>query len=817
MIKHSNLLICIFLFLGIQSFSQEFHLSGKIVDSRTKAPLAFVNIVVNNGPFGGISDIDGSFKLHSPDKIESLKISYVGYKSLTFRVDGSDKYDLEIKLEKSSYELLEVKIYPGINPAHRIINNVIANRDNNDPEKLRSFSYTSYDKMVITVDLDSLNTIDTSTMNINQKNMLGFFEDKDIFLMETVSNRTFLAPDRNYEEVVATKVSGFKDPIFVFLISQVQSTSFYKEMIQIANNNYINPISKGSTSKYYFEIRDTAYSDLMDTTFIISFRPLKNTNFDGLKGVLSISSHGWAIQNVKAKPDRREGGFEIRIQQMYELIDSNHWFPVQLNTDLVFFDVQQAGEKFDLLGIGKSYIRDIELNPEIIKRKLGPVGVDVDPNATSQKDDYWIQYRIDSLNSRDSATYAFVDSIGRANNFDKIAKSFEAVMQGNIPWKFVNIELDKIIKYNQYMGLYLGLGAHTNEKLSRFFSVGGYWGYGFKDQKAKYGGNLNFTLNRSRELKLLLKYRNDLSESGGVVFFDDNSRLLRPENFRNFLIRRENNTISYEAAMQMRVFKHFKGFAGIKVSNKEAFGDYQYAELINNKQELFNKFDFTELLIGTRFAFREKIIRTPRASLSLGTDYPVIWVQYTRGLKGVFNGDYDYNRIDLKVEKSFYTKYMGETTVVLKAGYIDSDLPYCNLYNGNGSYRVLTVFAHNSFATMRMNEFLSNRYIAGYFTHNFGKLLFRGEKFKPEFAIATNIAFGSLDNALDHKNVNIKTLELGYYESGLLINNILNLRLYYLGVGAFYRWGPYTFSQSFDNFAFKLSFVFPLQEMSSLK
>ena len=817
MIRQSCFLICIFLFFGVSSYSQEYYAEGKVLDSRTNAPLAFVNIVINDGPFGGTSDIDGSFKLHSPDRIEILSISYVGYKSLIYRIDNQDEKKLKIRLKKLSYELNEVKIYPGINPAHRIINKVIANRDNNDPEKLESFSYTSYDKMVITVDLDSLNMLDTSTMNNNQKNMIGFFEDKDILLMETVSERTFLAPDRNYEKVVATKVSGFKDPIFVFLISQVQSTSFYKEMIQIGNKNYINPISRGSISKYYFEIRDTAYSEQMDTTFIISFRPLRNTNFDGLKGVLSISTNGWAIQNVKAKPDRREGGFEIRIQQMYELFNEEKWFPVQLNTDVVFYDVQQAGDKFDLLGIGKSYIRDIEFNPEVVRRKLGPIGVDVDPNATSQKDDYWLQYRIDSTNRRDSATYAFMDSIGKANNFDKMAKSLEAVMQGSIPWKFVNIELDKIIRYNQYMGLYLGLGAHTNEKLSRVFSVGGYWGYGFKDQKDKYGGHLNFNLDRSMEMKLMLRYRNDLSESGGVSLFDDNTGLLRPENFRNFLIRRENNTISYEAGVQMKLFRHFNSFAGIKVSNKEAFGDYQFAEVKDNQLELIDMFDFTELIIGTRFAFREKIIRTPRASISLGTDYPVIWLQYTRGLTDVFNGDYNYNRIDLKVEKSFYTKYLGETSVVLKAGYVDGDLPYCNLFNGNGSYRVFTIYAPSSFATMHMNEFISNRYIAGYFTHNFGKLLFRGEKFKPEFAVATNIAFGNLDNASDHRNVNIKTLQLGYYESGLLINNILNLRLYYLGVGAFYRWGPYTYSQSFENFAFKLTFIFPLQEISKLK
>ena len=531
-------------------------------------------------------------------------------------------------------------------------------------------------------------------------------------------------------------------------------------MIQIANKTYINPISKGSTNKYYFQIEDTAYTNLADTVFIISFRPLKNTNFDGLKGVLSINSRGWAIQNVKAEPALLEG-FNIRIRQLYKLINDEKWFPVQLNTDVIFYGIVAGSDSnaLPLIGIGKSYIKDIELNPEIIKRKLGTIGVEVEPNATSRDYNYWNAYRIDSLSQRDLRTYEFMDSIGREANFDKIALSFETVMKGSIPWKIFNIELDKIIRYNTYEGIYLGLGAHTNEKLSKFFSVGGFWGYGFKDQKTKYGGNIKLNLYRAKELELKLNYYIGVSESGGVHFFDDKDALLRPENFRDFLIERKNRIESFEAGFLFRAFKHFKWFVGLKTSYKYAFQDYEFKEIEDGQTTLATDYRFTDLIVGTRFAFREKIIKTTRASISLGTDYPVVWMQYTRGIKDVFQGDYNYNRIDLRVEKSFYTKYLGETSIGVKVGYINGDLPYCNLYNGNGSYRVFTIYAPLSFATMRMNEFLSNQYIAAYFSHNFGKLLVRKKGFSPEFVITTNIAFGSLNNAEDHKNVTCQNFE----------------------------------------------------------
>jgi len=63
-------------------------------------------------------------------------------------------------------------------------------------------------------------------------------------------------------------MSGFHDPVFVFMISQMQSTSFYDDVITIMDKNYINPISKGSNKKnYFFLIEDTTYTVKDDTVF----------------------------------------------------------------------------------------------------------------------------------------------------------------------------------------------------------------------------------------------------------------------------------------------------------------------------------------------------------------------------------------------------------------------------------------------------------------------------------------------------------------------------------------------------------------------
>ncbi len=817
-----------------------YKVSGRVIDAETREPLAFVNIVQTGTRSGISTDIDGKFILQSSRPIDAIMLTYVGYFPLQYSIPIGKNENLLITLNRKTIDLREVEILPTINPAHRIIDSVLANRYQNDPEKLETFSYTSYEKTIFTAKLDTMMQVskdstgeylsdtlfmepDTAVMTVTDTTlsdtslakMKEFFNLQDIAIMETVVERKFMAPDRNYENVKANRISGFQDPIFVFLVSQIQSTSFYREFFTILDKSYINPVSNGSKNKYIFIIEDTLYTERLDTVFIISYRPRPNTNFEGLQGLLYINSNKWAIQNAIARPGRQEG-FSIKIQQKYEYIDDEQWFPVQLNTDITFARMQvAAGDvRASLVGIGKSYIRDIVINPELVRRQFATLGVDVDPDSHEKPEAYWNAYRIDTLSGRDQRTYAFLDSIGKEANFDKIANTFETLMNGKIPFKFIDIDLDRIIKYNDYQGFYLGLGIHTNDKLSRMFKVGGYWGYGFKDKSAKYGGDVNFVLNRRHEVTLGALYTYDLEETGGIRFFDDNDNFLTGENWRNFLIQKMNPTKNLSATMGFRLLRDFKFGLGFHVKTKEASDGYLYQiSGVEGPVVAMDEFRFTQISAGFRFAFREEFIVTKRTRMSLGTKYPVLWLEYTRGIDGFLDGEFAYNRIDAKLEKSFYTKYLGTTGLVFKGGYIDRAIPATDLFNGNGSYRFFTLYAANSLATMRMNEFLSDRYVALYFTHNFGKLLKRWEKFQPEFLISTNATFGWLKYDENHLNMNYKTMERGYYESGFLINNLLNLRIYSLGIGAFYRWGPYSYPLFKDNIALKVSITFPLGSM----
>ncbi|MCX6243520.1 MAG: DUF5686 family protein [Bacteroidetes bacterium] len=836
------LFLSLLIFFSNHGFSQEaYTVSGKVIDSKTRGPLAFVNIVINNSQYGGTTDIDGKFRLRYSKPIQKLQLSYVGYVPLTYPI--SNKTDnLVITLTRTEIELTEVEILPGINPAHRIIRNAIDNRDRNDPEKLSTFSYTSYDKTVFSAESDtSLNKEFKDTITSGDKNAFISFEVREadstgkdskrkdstrndsveklmnkilqqqyLFLMENVTKRKFMAPERNYNQVIATRMSGFKDPIFVFLTTQIQSFSFYKSFITIFQSTYVNPISPGSLGKYFFKLEDTTFMG-KDTVFIISFRPRKGTNFDGMKGIISINTNGWAIQNVIAEPNQATGGLQIKIQQLYQLVDGEHWFPVQLNTDVTFKMIEVG--KYRAIAKGRSYIRDIVLNPEMVRREFNHLDVEVEKAATERTEDYWNQYRVDSLTLKDRKTYHVIDSLGKEANLDKMAKSLKTILSGRIPFKIVDIDLSRILGYNYYEGLILGLGLHTNDKVSKWFKIGGFYQYAFAISTSKYGGDASFLLNKRNDVSIQGGYSYDLVESGGVNYFDDYNSILGG-NFRPLMIKKLDRTENEFLSLTFRARKYWLFNVGLSHSFKKSTTS-DFATSVENAVILDNEFIFTEASAALKFAYKEKFIQTIDDKISLGTNYPTLWLQYTHGFKGFINGEYDYNRYDLKIRKTFMIKYLGKLTFQVNGGYVDQAIPACNLYYGEASYRMFTIYAPNSFGTMRMNEFLSNKYASLYIYHDFGYLLFKGKKwFHPEFALSQNIGFGWLDHPEHYKfistfNEPYKTMDLGYYESGLLVNNLVNLKIYTIGIGAFYRWGPYSFDKQIDDWAFKISLIFP--------
>ena len=789
---------------------------GQIIDKTTLRPLAFVNITYLASGQGTVSNIDGAFSISSSQDIDFLKFSYVGYHPrFIAKEDIRPGETLLIELDRKAYDIAEVTILPGINPAHRIIRLASGNRKLNNPEKQRSFSYTSYSKMYFTMDIDSMFQAGTdsleSEMDSSRQDLEEFLEKQHLFLMEFVSERKFKPPDKNKEVVTASRVSGFRDPSFTLLASQIQSTSFYDELIMIWDKKYLNPISKGSTRKYLFILEDTVFTEQMDSLFVISYRPLKGRNFDGLKGILHINSRGYAIQNVIAEASDTEGIFRIRIQQKYDYIEDQQWFPVQLNTDIILSpnNAEANGKPVKLLGIGKSYLSDIKLDPEFSNREFDHIELEVDDAAHKQDENYWSHYRVNPLTRKDSNTYHFIDSVGEAVHLDRTLKIFETFASGYIPIGFLNLDYRSLIHWNQYEGFRFGAAAETNEKLAWWFSIGGKVAYGSRDKRLKYGGHLKFNLNYRKDAWLKFKYDNDVVETAGFRFLDK-PPITSSEVFRSFLIAEKDIMEEKALELQFPALRYLKINTYLSQSTRLVTSDYRYMVSTPEGEQETDHFPITETGVLLRYAHKEKFLETPRGNrLSLGTSYPVLYANIRLGLP-VLGGEYEYTKVEAKITKTFVSKSLGDTKIALAGGWADRSLPYPLLYAGIGSYGIFTIESENSFATMRLNEFVSGRFANFHFQQDFGKLLFSRGQFQPGIVLATSVGFGRLTYDPNHVNLDQESYEKGYYESGVLFNNLLRHWFIGYGLGVFYRYGPYSLPKTIDNFAFKFTIRFNL-------
>ncbi len=811
-----------YFFLFSISYAQTYQFKGKVVDATTKKGLPFVAVSVVGDIKGMQTDIDGKFVLVSNKSELKLRFQYVGYESLEKLVLSKD--EIEIKLNAKENNIKEVQVIAGENPANKIIKKVIANKDKNNPEKLPSFRYMSYNKFVFTGKDDStlydrwykaaIKGFDSTKPDFQHKkdSVIGrisksrytsdsLFEKQHVFITETVTQRDFLFPEKNKEQIKAVKISGLKNPSFVLIASQFQSFSFYKDYMKVLDKNYLSPISKGSTSKYFFFLEDTLLQN-NDSVFVISFKPGMGKNFDGLKGLIYINKDGYAVQNVIAEPDK-SGYYKIKVQQQYEKIH-DAWFPTQLNTDLEINMVQINTRK--MIGIGRTYIKDIEIGVDQSKRKFDGVVIDYDRKSIKNNSDSLLKkYRIDTLDKLENQTYYILDSIGKAEKLDEKVKLFDVFSKGYIPWGYIQFDIKKIISsYNDYEGVRLGLGIGTSEKFSKYFSVDGYFAWGTKDHKFKYGGNLKVPIYLRQDIVWNTTISKDVTESGATIFRGD--KKTKFDSYRNILVWNMDWREGVETELSIRSQKYLLHYLYASQYKRRVTNTYQFFD--NGK--LFSDYETREFGISTRWAFGETFMRQSQQRISMGTRYPVVWfnIAYAVGVNEIWKGS--YWKFDIKAKKSFTIRNAGTLHVQAFGGYISGSVPYPFAYNGrannNGSFSLAT---QGYFETMRMNEFLSSEYAAVFLIHDFGKLLYQSKHFKPGISISSAYGIGKLNNSSQHTGISYKTMEKGYLESGMLLSDLFVMKTPFynmgLGVGAYYRYGAYRNIVEKDNLALKLN------------
>ncbi|MFZ1686236.1 MAG: DUF5686 family protein [Flavobacteriales bacterium] len=775
--------------------------TGRVVDERTSEALPFVHVSVPGVGQGTLADVEGRFSMPVPAFPVRLLFTYVGYMSV--EVEVVDEEAVIVGMDEKSRELREAVVHPGLNPAHRIIEAVFRNRKRNDGLNAGSFRYKSYAKTIFTIEADSTVIRDSTrvaALDTNQQEILDITAQQHLLLIESATERSFRGPGQDHEEVLAMRMSGFKDPGLIALAASTRTFSMYEPLIPLGEKSYMSPIGSGTTRSYLFVLEDTLYQGA-DTVFVISYRPRTGKNFDGLAGTLWVNSDGYALQNVVAGPVKRGEGQGLKVQQVHRKVNGT-WFPVQLNTTYFFDGISLNG--FQPIGIGKVQLRDIETGIDVPRKEVRGAELEVDAMALKRDEDYWRALRTDTLDAKDLKTYHVIDSVSKAENLDKTLKGLDAFLTGRIPWGPVDIELKHLLSANAYEDIRLGIGLSTNDRISRVVRVGGWFGYGFGDKGWKYGGDLRIKPMPSRSLELRGYYANDLVESAGVAFKGPRSLLLS-DDIRLLYMDRMDRVERSGGEVHFRIGAALRAWVGSASELRINDLGYRYVRpLAENVQQFMGDFRSGELSVDLRYAFREQLAQLPDRQISLGTKWPVVHLSAAAGIKGLWGGEHEWWRASLMTEKSFRTRRFGTSSMRIMAGMADTEAPYPFLFNMRGTRgKGLWVNTPYAFETMAPGEFLADRFVVLHYRHSFGKLLLKTKKWQPVPSIVSSAGIGALDHPENHIGYDFHSMEKGLFESGveLLFKNQLSA----LGLGLYYRYGDYALPEAVDNLYLKLA------------
>jgi hypothetical protein len=774
----------LFSLLFLTSF-HAFSQSYQLLDEQSREAIPFGKVIPSKeNP--RLTDIDGIFQVQ--DTLQSIQVRATGYYDSIVQL--SLVQNRKIYLKSKAQNVQEVVVKPGINPAERIMAQVIANRMKNHPFENDGFISKQYSKFVFDLDDASRKILEDTVVDPTDTNLYSmkqFFGRQHLFLIETDSKHYFEPPYKEKEIVEAYKVSGFTDPMFSTFAQSMQSFHFYDNQVELLGEQFVNPIAFGGINRYLFILEDTTFNGT-DTTFTIFFRPRKGKDFEGLTGRLFINTNGFAIEKVSAKPYRSSsGGTDITIIQEYAFVNGKKWFPVKLSTEvqMVFAAINVSkGKTAFVSGKGATYMESVQFNPpELEKVKFNNIAVQTNVGSERVKDQEWDSLRPYALTDKEKNTYVSNDSLSKEEHLDKYLRLLKVLSTGKIPLGYLNIDATKLFAVNAFEKTRLGLGIENSDRFLPWMTANASVAYGFGDKKVKYGGFLEFHLDPSTKTNLKLFYSNDVVEVGGNVLYKT-SLFYSQDPGRMLFV----NNMSYQRK------------AGIQFSTIVRANKHLALELNYQQNQFANGYQFMQQASCSAFmssllfswAIREKGVILGDVFVPKGSKFPKIQIKVEKAwnIPSLDLASMDFLRVQFNMFHVTTIPGNGRFTWNVRAAWTNVPTPLLYQQAVNASYVKRSISIANTFETVNVTEFYHQQQVNVFLRYIWNAQRTKAKWNEPQFGVHYAFGFGTMSNQSLH-NMSFNTMSKGFHEAGLLFNGLFVSGKSSMGIGVFTRFGAY--------------------------
>lgn len=744
------LYLIVLLYLPYPVFAQSLSLNGKVIDTFGN-PVPFASIFEQGTSNGTSANSEGEYQFRLKPGKHILIFKAIGYSEELRETDLSSSQNLNVVLQRMVYQLSDVVVRAGAeDPAYAVIRNAIRKRKQHlsEPEQYTADVYIKGMQKLLTAPKKFLGKdIDDLGKQIGlDSNRSGI-----LYLSESESQISFIQPDKMKEEMISSRIAGNNRAFSLNRASDIR-TNFYENLLEmegISNRPFVSPIADNALFYYHYKLLGTTIEngEMINKIEVIPRRASDPV----FRGQIYILEDSWRFHSADLIATKEAGiNFvdTLRVRQEFLNVEGKIRMPALTSYE---FNGKVLGFGFD--GYFIALFKNYSLSPGLNKRDFDEV-LKITADVNKKDTIYWNGARPIPLTEEEQTDYlkkeilakkresqSYLDSLDRAGNkFKPLSFLIGSGFNLRNRYQKENYNFSSLLNsvfYNTVEGFGINYQVSYTRRIdsisNKYLNYSGKLRYGLSSDKlyASFSGLI--PLNSARLKFSLGSDVRDLNDLGNItllgnsvnsLFYERNLLKLYEEKFVNLSFSKPlgslqtlwNASWSNRRSLQNNADYTIRDLGRRQFTSNNPFLPLQGVPLFSEHQSL-------KISAGLSYAFSNEYESHPSGKYYRSSKYPILNVNYTKGISGILGSDVNYDLLTFDLSKSDIKLGMfGKSSIWLGAGkFLNTrSLYYPDYKHFKGNKTLVYIPGMNSFLFLDYYVFsASDRYSEFHFEHNF--------------------------------------------------------------------------------------------------
>lgn len=801
------LLVIFVVILGLLTVCGQTQIAGYVRDSVTREPIPYASIAILGTTDGVNSNNKGGFQINSAKTVSTLRVSAIGYqtKDIALRIGQSV---LVVDLVQESVELKEVvvkrtkeKYSKKDNPAVALAKRLMALKHQGNPAEQPYYSHDRYERLMY--GFNDYDKYQRSNILFRKFGFLSEYTDTSalsgkrvlpVSVKDQFSQEYFCQSPKNHKELIqGQKNAGFDEQFDTQSGIKDVMNDWFKEIdlfqndVTFLTNRFVSPLSHIGPDFYKYYLTDTLAIE-GDTCIELSFTPFVSETF-GFLGRLYVVENDTTLFIKKVKlnvPNRINVNFVDRVYIEQDFVQAPNGCRLKTRENMeIEFSLYNAPGLFARCEL---VYNNFSFDPPLDMSVFDLPGEKIlQPHADQMPTEFWVNKQPEELKNHGGNVKQMLARLRQNKVFYWSEKTIMALIKGYLPtgnpskWDFG--PLNSLISFNTLEGPRMRIGGMSKVPLSPHWFFRAHVAYGFRDQKWKYGAQVEYSFNKKKELdmefpihSLRLRHEYEADRLGQHFLYTNY------DNIFHSISRGQDNKLLYKRSTllewRLELLNHFSVSLGFEHMIREGTKYLPFMLPDSTTLRSYGQAGFTATL---RYAPGEKFYQVRSFRVPINMDGPVLELTHTYMPKGFLGSRYEVNRTELSVQKRFWFSAFGYTDIKVKGGKLWSRVCYPDLLLPNASI-VYTIQAEN-YALMDVMEFVNDQYLSWDMTYWANGALFNRIPLIKYLKLREILTFRGLWGSLSDRNDPMKNNDLFLFPADTRCQRMGNKPYMEFGVG----------------------------------